>query len=143
PHRPGRRPQPGSGEAARLPGPAAAVPGGGQAARRVAPRLRFAIIGPSRPGGGSRMAERSPSALDDVRVLDLAGEIGQYCTKLLADLGADVVKIEPPSGDPVRDLPPFYDDEADRQKSLYWLHLNTSKRTVTLDLKQAEARRLF
>ena len=89
------------------------------------------------------MPERAPSALDDVRVLDLAGEIGQYCTKLLADLGADVIKIEPPSGDPVRDLPPFYHDEADRQKSLYWLNLNTSKRSVTLDLEQPEGRRLF
>ncbi|MDP2675483.1 MAG: CoA transferase [Dehalococcoidia bacterium] len=89
------------------------------------------------------MPEQAPSALDDVRVLDLAGEIGQYCTKLLADLGADVIKIEPPSGDPVRDLPPFYHDEADRQKSLYWLNLNTSKRSVTLDLEMPEGRRLF
>ena len=89
------------------------------------------------------MPEQAPSALDDVRVLDLAGEIGQYCTKLLADLGADVIKIEPPSGDPVRDLPPFYHDEANRQKSLYWLNLNTSKRSVTLDLEKPESRRLF
>ena len=89
------------------------------------------------------MPEPAPSALDDVRVLDLAGEIGQYCTKLLADLGAGVIKIEPPSGDPVRDLPPFYRDEADRQKSLYWLNLNTSKRSVTLDLEKPEGRRLF
>src|SRR3972149_1432954 len=52
------------------------------------------------------MPEQAPSALDDVRVLDLAGEMGQYCTKLLADLGADVIKVEPPGGDPVRHLPP-------------------------------------
>ncbi len=83
------------------------------------------------------------SALGDVRVLDLAGEIGQYCTKLLADLGADVIKIEPPGGDPVRNLPPFYRDEAGPQRSLYWLNLNTSKRSVTLDLEKPEGRDLF
>jgi crotonobetainyl-CoA:carnitine CoA-transferase CaiB-like acyl-CoA transferase len=81
--------------------------------------------------------------LDDVRVLDLTGEIGQYCTKLLADLGADVIKIEPPGGDPVRALPPFYHDEEDPQKSLYWLNLNTNKKSVTLDLDKAEGKALF
>jgi len=89
------------------------------------------------------MPDQAPSALDDVRVLDLAGEIGQYCTKLLADLGADVIKIEPPSGDPVRGLPPFYEDGPDGQTSLYWLNLNTSKRGVTLDIEKPEGRRLF
>ena len=87
--------------------------------------------------------QATPAALDDVRVLDLTGEIGQYCTKLLADLGADVVKIEPPGGDPVRALPPFYHDEQDPQKSLYWLNLNTSKKSVTLDLGKPEGRALF
>ena len=72
------------------------------------------------------MPDQAPSALDDVRVLDLAGEIGQYCTKLLADLGADVIKVEPPSGDPVRGLPPFYEDGPDGQTSLYCLNINTS-----------------
>jgi crotonobetainyl-CoA:carnitine CoA-transferase CaiB-like acyl-CoA transferase len=52
------------------------------------------------------------AALGDLRILDLAGEIGQYCTKLLADLGADVIKVEPPTGDPVRALPPHLDDGA-------------------------------
>jgi crotonobetainyl-CoA:carnitine CoA-transferase CaiB-like acyl-CoA transferase len=83
-----------------------------------------------------------PSALDDIRVLDLAGEIGQYCTKLLADLGADVIKVEPPEGDPVRKLPPFYHDEPERA-SLYWLNLNTSKRAVTLNIEDPEGYKLF
>ena len=87
--------------------------------------------------------QATAAALDDVRIRDLAGEIGQYCTKLLADLGADVIKIEPPGGDPVRALPPFYHDEQDPQKSLYWLNLNTNKRSITLDLEKPEGRALF
>ncbi len=83
------------------------------------------------------------TALGDVRVIDLAGEIGQYCTKLLADLGADVIKVEPPGGDPVRRLPPFYHDQPGERTSLYWLNLNTNKRSVTLDLEAADGRRLF
>lgn len=78
------------------------------------------------------------SALSDVVVLDLAGEMGQYCTKLLADLGADVIKIEPPAGDPVRALPPMHHDYP--QLSLYWLNLNTNKRSVTLDITTPEGR---
>ncbi len=85
----------------------------------------------------------TPSALGDVRVLDIAGEIGQYCTKLLADLGADVIKVERPGGDPVRALPPFLHDDPGAQRSLYWLNLNTNKRSVTLDLDHPEGRRLF
>ena len=84
----------------------------------------------------------APAALDDVRVLDLAGEIGQYCVKLLADLGADVIKIEPPGGDPVRALPPRYHDEADGP-SLYWLNLNTNRRSVTLDIEDAAGQAAF
>ncbi len=77
--------------------------------------------------------------LADLHVLDLAGEIGQYCTKLLADLGADVIKIEPPEGDPVRNLPPFYHDEPGPEHSLHWWHLNTNKRSVTLRIESPEA----
>ncbi len=88
-------------------------------------------------------SDDTPAALDDIRVLDLAGEIGHYCTKLLADLGADVIKVEPPGGDPVRNLPPFYHDEVDPQKSLYWLNLNTSKRSVTLNIEDPEGRKLL
>ncbi len=75
-----------------------------------------------------------PTALDDVRVLDLTGEIGAYCTKLLADLGADVIKIEPPGGDPARNIGPFYHDQPGPDSSLTFLNLNTSKRSIILDL---------
>src|SRR3990172_5571986 len=83
------------------------------------------------------------STLGDIRVLDLAGEIGQYCTKLLADLGADVIKIEPPEGDPVRNLPPFYHNEPGPEHSLYWWNLNTNKRSVTVRIEGPESREVL
>ena len=67
-------------------------------------------------GSGARHA----GPLTDLKVLDLAGPIGVYCAKLLADLGADVVRIEPPAGDPMRDIGPFYGDEPHPEKGLYW-----------------------
>jgi len=84
-----------------------------------------------------------PSALSDIRVLDLSGEAGMYCGKLLADLGADVIKIEPPEGDPARHVGPFYHDEADVEKSLSFFYLNTSKRGITLNLQLSDSRELF
>ncbi|MEK7216363.1 MAG: CoA transferase, partial [Chloroflexota bacterium] len=77
------------------------------------------------------------------RVLDLADAIGVYCTKLLADLGADVIKIEPTEGSRGRLRAPFYHDEVDPDRSLWWFFFNTNKRSVTLDLGTGEGRRLF
>ena len=81
--------------------------------------------------------------LSDLKVLDLAGPIGVYCAKLMADLGADVVRIEPPKGDSMREIGPFFDDDPNPEKSLYWWHFNTSKRGVTLDLEQPEGQEIF
>jgi benzylsuccinate CoA-transferase BbsE subunit/naphthyl-2-methylsuccinate CoA transferase subunit len=83
------------------------------------------------------------AALADLRVLDLAGPIGVYCGKLLADLGATVVKVEPPHGDAMRKLGPYYDDEPQFERSLYWWHFNTSKLGITLDLETAAGKALF
>ena len=78
-------------------------------------------------------------ALEGVKVLDLTHHIaGPYCTKLLADFGAQVVKVERPGGDPARNMPPFFHDEQDAEKSLLFLYLNTNKRSVTLNLKSSE-----
>ena len=82
-------------------------------------------------------------ALAGLRVLDISGEPGQFCTKLMADMGADVLKIEPPGGDPVRHLGPFYHDEAALDRSLYWFMLNTSKRSVTLDITTPRGAEFF
>ena len=82
--------------------------------------------------------------LDDVRVLDLSeGVAGPFATKLLAALGADVLKVERPgSGDVARSQPPFLGDDPHPEKSGLFLYLNTSKRSVTLDLEQATGRDL-
>lgn len=84
-----------------------------------------------------------PQALDDIRVLDLAGEMGLYCTKLLADLSADVIAVEPPGGAPARRVGPFYHDNPHPEKSLYFFNLSTNKRSITLDIEAADGRELF
>jgi crotonobetainyl-CoA:carnitine CoA-transferase CaiB-like acyl-CoA transferase len=83
------------------------------------------------------------AALTDLRVLDLTGPIGVYCGKLLADLGAAVVKVEPPGGDAMRRRGPFYADDPRAEHSLYWWHFNTSKRGITLDLEAPAGQALF
>ena len=81
--------------------------------------------------------------LSPYRVLDLASEPGLFCGKVLGDYGADVIKIEPPRGDPARRVGPFLNDEPDTQKSLFWFAYNTSKRGVTLNLETADGRAVF
>ncbi|MFD7880139.1 CaiB/BaiF CoA transferase family protein [Streptomyces sp. NPDC059766] len=82
--------------------------------------------------------------LDGVRILELADEVGEYCGKLLAGLGADVVKVEPPGGEATRTYGPFYgDDEGNPDGSLHFWHYNHGKRGITLDLDTAAGREAF
>ena len=81
--------------------------------------------------------------LTGLRVLELADEKGQFCGKLLADLGADVVKIEPPGGEPCRRTGPFLDDIPHPDRSLSFWYYNTSKRGITLNLETTDGRALF
>jgi len=83
------------------------------------------------------------SALDGVRILDLTSEMGWYCGKLLADLGADVIKVEPVGGDPSRGRAPFWQGVPGRETSLRFWYFNANKRSVTLDLGQYDGRWLF
>jgi crotonobetainyl-CoA:carnitine CoA-transferase CaiB-like acyl-CoA transferase len=76
-------------------------------------------------------------------VLELADETGVYCGKLLADMGADVIKIERPGGDGTREIPPFWRDQPHPERSLFFLYMNTSKRGVTLDIARPEGQALF
>ncbi len=89
------------------------------------------------------MQEKVEGMLSPHRVLDLTDEKGLLCGKLLGDLGADVIKIERPGGDPARQVGPFYHDEVDPEKSLFWWAFNTSKRGITLDIETADGRETF
>jgi crotonobetainyl-CoA:carnitine CoA-transferase CaiB-like acyl-CoA transferase len=83
------------------------------------------------------------SALAGRRVLEIADDRGSYCGKLLADLGAEVIKVEQPGGDPMRWLPPFRGGVPDPEGSLFFLYTNAGKRGVELDLERAEGREHF
>src|SRR5262245_51187801 len=83
------------------------------------------------------------TALSGLRVLELSNERIAFAGKLLGDMGADVILIEPPGGDPARNYPPWLDDEPGEDRSLHWWHYNTSKRGVVLDLDDARDRRRF
>jgi crotonobetainyl-CoA:carnitine CoA-transferase CaiB-like acyl-CoA transferase len=81
--------------------------------------------------------------LTPYRVLDLADDSGVYCTKILAALGADVIRVEAPGGDPTRRIGPFYHDEPDPEKSLHWFNYNLNKRSITLNINCATGQELF
>ena len=81
--------------------------------------------------------------LPPYRVLDLSGPEAVFCGKLLGDYGADVVRVEPPGGDPSRARGPFADDVEGPERSLYFLFYNTNKRSITLDLQSDRGRDLF
>ena len=87
----------------------------------------------------------SEGALEGLRILDLTqGVAGPYCTKLLSDYGASVLKIErPEGGDPARRAGPFPDDEPHPERSGLFLDLNTGKRSVTLNLKTESGQRIL
>ena len=89
------------------------------------------------------MTTPATGPLSSLRVLELADQKGEFCGKLMADLGADVVKVEPPGGETTRSVGPFLDDIPHPNRSLSFWHYNTSKRGVTLDLESDEGRTLF
>jgi CoA:oxalate CoA-transferase len=87
----------------------------------------------------------SDGALSGLVVLDLSENVsGPYCTKLLSDYGADVIKIERPGeGDPSRQSGPFPGDQPDPEKSGLFLFLNTGKKSITLDLESGSGVAIF
>lgn len=98
---------------------------------------------PDRPPARAKDEFAAPGPLDGLRVLELCDEKGQFCGKLMGDLGADVIKIEPPGGEATRSVGPFLDDRPHRERSLAFWHYNTSKRGITLNLESKDGRDLF
>jgi len=82
-------------------------------------------------------------ALQGVGVLDLAGEQGGFSSRLLADMGARVIKVEKPGGDQSREIGPFWGDSPDPEKSLFDYFNSANKLGITLDLQNKEGRRIF
>jgi len=79
-----------------------------------------------------------PGALSGLRVLDLTDYRAQLCGRLLADMGADVIKVEPPGGDSARRIAPFVDDAPHPDRSLFFWIYNLNKRSMTLDITQSQ-----
>ena len=86
---------------------------------------------------------QSDSALGHLRVVELGDIPASYATRWLADLGADVIKVEPAGGDPNRMLPPFAGNITDPERSLAFIHANTNKRSIVLDLARETDRDTF
>ncbi len=92
----------------------------------------------------ARESIQCSSALGHLRVVEIGDICASYATRLLADLGADVIKVEPPGGDRNRWLPPFAGDIEDPERSLTFINANTNKRSIILDLAgSAGARQTF
>lgn len=84
-----------------------------------------------------------PAALAPYRVLDLTGTLGALCGRVLAGLGADVIKVERPGGDSARAHGPFLGDEPHPHRSLSWIYPNAGKRGITLDITRDEGEALL
>ena len=87
--------------------------------------------------------QQEDSLLGGYRVLDLSDQTGVFMGRVLADMGAEVIKIEKPGGDPMRNVGPFYKDIHDPERSLNWFLFNVNKKGITLDIETHEGREHF
>jgi CoA-transferase family III len=85
----------------------------------------------------------SQGALTGLRVIELADEQAEYCGLVLAGLGAEVIKVEPPGGSPTCHIGPFYEDRQGPERSLFFWQYNRGKRSIVLDLHQQQDRDRF
>lgn len=93
------------------------------------------------------MTKQSPAtqstALGHLRVLEVVDEVGEQCGKMLADMGADVIRIEPLEGSSTRHIGPFLKNEPNPNRSLHFWHYNTNKRSITLNLDTSRGQDIF
>src|SRR5581483_7003137 len=94
-------------------------------------------------GVSSPAAATGSQVLQGFRALDLTDAEAGLCGKMMADLGVDVIAVEPPGGSPSRLLPPFVDDVPGPDRGIPWLAFSVNKRSVTLDLTHEAGRALF
>ena len=109
----------------------------GQKTERKAPCRRS---DPVARGPGEMMGDAGPGMLAGLRVIEIADERAEYAGLLLAGLGAEVVKIEPPEGSATRRIGPFLDDVPARSARCYFWNYNRNKKSVVLDLREADSR---
>src|SRR5262249_49845239 len=91
-------------------------------------------------GPGEMMGNAGPGMLKGLRVIEIADERAEYTGLLLAGLGAEVIKIEPPEGNATRRIGPYLNAEPGLERSLYFWNYNRNKKPVVLDLRDARGR---
>src|ERR1700753_3929969 len=90
-------------------------------------------------GPGEMMGNAGPGMLAGLRVIEVADERAEYTGLLLAGLGAEVIKVEPPEGNPTRRIGPFLEDEPGPERSLFFWNYNRNKKSLVLDLREPSA----
>src|SRR6202035_864838 len=91
-------------------------------------------------GPGEMMGNAGPGMLAGLRVIEIADERAEYAGLLLAGLGAEVIKIEPPEGNATRRISPFLEDRPGLERSLFFWNYNRNKKSVVLDLGEGRGR---
>src|SRR6266853_6245951 len=91
-------------------------------------------------GPGVMMGNAGPGMLAGLRVIEIADERAEYTGLLLAGLGAEVIKIEPPEGNATRRIGPFLEDRPGLERSLFFWNYNRNKKSVVLDLDEGRGR---
>src|SRR5579862_8564837 len=92
---------------------------------------------------GEMLGDRGPGMLAGLRVVEVADERAEYAGLLMAGLGAEVIKIEPPEGNATRRIGPFLEDAPGLERSLFFWNYNRNKKSVVLDLREDSGRELM